>query len=100
MKEEPIIMTTDHQVYRVHQLKTVEPYFSAVKNGDKTFEIRKFDRDFQLGDILWLTHYDAATKLLGEAITRIVTYMLTDAPYVPEGYVVLGMVEDNIYIDF
>lgn len=99
-KQEPIIFKTDGKDYRVHQLKTVEPYFSSVKSGNKTFEVRKFDRDFQVGDFLWLNYYDPETNKLGEGVMRRITYMLTDKPYVPDGYVILGMVEDNIYIPF
>jgi len=37
-----------------HVLKTVEPYFSAVVAGEKTFEARRNDRGFQKGDTLIL----------------------------------------------
>ena len=33
-----------------HYLKTLAPYFDAVKAGYKTFEVRKNDRGFQPGD--------------------------------------------------
>lgn len=33
-----------------HQLKILPQYFQAVSIGDKTFEIRKNDRDFKVGD--------------------------------------------------
>lgn len=97
MKKEDAIVIGN---YRVHQLKTVDPYFSAVKSGDKPFEVRKFDRDYQVNDFLFLTHYDPIEDKLGEVVTKRITYMLTDKPYVPEGYVVLGMKDDNIVIDF
>jgi len=35
-----------------HVLKLNQRYFDAVKNGIKTFEVRKDDRDFKLGDTL------------------------------------------------
>jgi hypothetical protein len=94
MKEQPIIHSFDGGEYRVHQLKTVEPYYSAVKSGVKTFEVRKFDRDYQIGDFLDLVHYDPKTNKLGERLSKRITYMLTDAPYVPEDYVIIGMVDD------
>jgi hypothetical protein len=100
LKQEPIIYFTDNQRYRAHQLKTIEPYFSAVKRGDKTFEVRKFDRDYKIGDFLELTFYDPETNKLGESIMKRITYMLTDQPYVPEGYVILGMVDDEIVIPY
>lgn len=39
---------------RIHRLKTLAPYWERIQQGDKTFEIRKNDRDFQVGDILEL----------------------------------------------
>ena len=43
---------------RYHRLKTLPPYFERVQSGQKTFEIRKNDRDFQVGDILELEYYN------------------------------------------
>jgi hypothetical protein len=37
-----------------HHLKTETEYFQAVDNGLKKFELRKNDRDFQIGDMLYL----------------------------------------------
>ncbi len=99
MKQEATIITTDERDYRVHQLKTVEPYFSAVECGDKTFEVRKFDRDYQIGDLLWLSHYDPNTDKLGRVVIKRITYMLTDKPYVPDGYVVMGIIDDVIKLN-
>lgn len=42
---------------KVHELKLDDEYFNDVKDGSKTFEIRKDDRDFQPGDLLALSHY-------------------------------------------
>jgi len=99
-KQEAIIIYTDNGNQRMHQLKTVEPYFSAAERGDKTFEVRKFDRDYRVGDFLTLSHYDPETNKLGRNVIKRVTYMLTDAPYVPEGYVILGMVDDAPVIKY
>ena len=43
---------------RYHRLKTLAPYWERVQSGEKTFEIRKNDRDFQVGDILELEYYN------------------------------------------
>jgi hypothetical protein len=38
----------------IHWLKTDQPFFDAIWDGDKTFEIRKNDRNFAEGDLLIL----------------------------------------------
>jgi hypothetical protein len=40
-----------------HELKTWPKYFKAVQKGEKTFELRKNDRDFKKGDILILREF-------------------------------------------
>ena len=42
----------------VHILDTWPEYFQAIWTGVKTFEARKNDRDFSVGDYLWLKEYD------------------------------------------
>lgn len=81
----------------VHQLKTVQPYFDDVASGNKTFEVRKNDRDFKVGDVLMLLEYNPLEKdnpkskgLTGLCITARVTYVLDNEEYCKDGYVVLG----------
>jgi len=42
---------------KTHELKTINPWFSDMWNGEKDFEVRKDDREFLKGDILWLREY-------------------------------------------
>lgn len=42
-----------------HTLKVVPPYFEALLDGTKTFEIRANDRAFQKGDRLVLWEFNA-----------------------------------------
>lgn len=37
-----------------HYLKTETEYYQAVEEGIKRFELRKNDRDYQIGDMLYL----------------------------------------------
>jgi hypothetical protein len=39
---------------KTHHLKTWPEYFKEISSGNKTFEVRKNDRDYQVGDILYL----------------------------------------------
>lgn len=60
----------------VHRLKTWPEYFQALCSGRKTFELRKNDRDFRVGDVLLLEEWDPATKAYsGRLIEREVTYI-------------------------
>lgn len=43
---------------KAHNLKTWPEYFKEVVSGNKTFEVRKNDRDFQVGDLLILDEFD------------------------------------------
>ena len=39
---------------KIHKLKTLTQYFAPLREGRKRFEVRKNDRDFQVGDLLHL----------------------------------------------
>jgi hypothetical protein len=73
-------------------LKTWPEYFWEVKRNKKTFEIRKNDRNYQVGDILILEEYNPEEQQYsGEWCSREVTYILDKQPFVPEGYVVMAI---------
>ncbi len=53
----------------VHKLKCWPVYFEAIGDGRKTFDVRKNDRNFQVGDLLHLDEYDPERdKMLGRWI--------------------------------
>jgi len=61
-----------------HELKTWPESFRAVKHGIKTFEVRKDDRNFQVGDYLILKEYDPEKKTYsGDYIKVRVNYAVT-----------------------
>lgn len=80
-----------------HYLKCDPPYFSALKSGEKTAEIRYDDRDYQRGDVLEIRAYDRKKEsfvLEGPDTDTLffdVTHVLKGAPYLPEGYVMLSL---------
>lgn len=74
----------------VHELKIDPQYFYAVVQGVKTFEVRKNDRPFEVGDYVLLKEYFLNGYTGNERMTKI-TYILNDAAYCKEGYVIFGI---------
>ena len=86
---------------RTHELKTDPEVFQAVLDGLKTYEIRKNDRGFAVGDSLLLretTHSGAAIAAgvplayTGRQYATWVTHMLTGPVYGLEaGWAILSL---------
>lgn len=75
----------------IHKLKTVNPFFNDVALGIKTFEVRKNDRNFQVGDILWLKEYiPESESFTGKGVMVTISYVLDDENYCKKGFVILG----------
>lgn len=84
------MMKWDGMTIKTHKLKIEPEYFQAIIDGSKPFEIRKNDRNYQVGDVLILREYDEKQRRYsGEQITRVVTY-ITDYQQ-RAGYVVMGL---------
>ena len=81
---------------RVLTLKVWSRFFDALCDKDKTFEVRRDDRGYKIGDVLHLCEYDPQTESYsGYACYRVVTYVLRaeecpGSPIAP-GFVVLGL---------
>lgn len=73
-----------------HCLKTEQPFFGAIREGLKTFEIRNNDRVFKVGDILCLEEYRDG-EYSGSRINRRVSY-ICDWMQQP-GYVVMSLAD-------
>ena len=41
---------------KLHTLKILPKYYVAIINGEKTFELRKNDRDYRVGDLITFTN--------------------------------------------
>jgi ParB family chromosome partitioning protein len=73
-------------------LKTWPEYYEPISTGAKTFEIRKHDRDFKVGDILKLEEFEPTVQAYtGRAMYFIISYILAVQPFVPEGYVCMAI---------
>ncbi len=85
-----------------HSLKTVNPYFEAVWQGLKTFEVRENDRDYKVGDLLCLKEWDYKGERYTEReVTVEITYILDDfREIIRSGYVVIGFQIKSIYPAF
>jgi hypothetical protein len=84
-----------------HDLKIDTRHFEDVLSGDKTFEIRKNDRDYALGDVLILreTRYACGAVAAGESLeytgrscTVTVHHVMRGPVYgLADGWVVMGI---------
>lgn len=75
-----------------HELKILPEYFQAVAEGRKTFEVRRKDRDFKVGDTVTLREFDG--NYTGRSLTVRISYILDDPEYCKEGFVIFG-IEQN-----
>ena len=76
----------------IHELKLSTNYFPDVISGKKTFEVRKSDRCFKVGDLLALNEYDTKAECYtGNSCLVYVDYILDDKNYCKEGYVVMSI---------
>lgn len=76
-----------------HELKLLPEYYSYVESMVKTFELRKNDRNYQIGDILLLREWDDEDGYTGKSLYRKITYIFVgDGTYgLREGYVILSL---------
>jgi ASC-1-like (ASCH) protein len=84
----------------IHELKIWRRYFEAVVDGSKTFEVRRDDKQFEVGDLIDLREWiDAGddSSYSGRRVTVRVTYVMkgrADNP-IQEGYVILAIRKEN-----
>ncbi|HUS37326.1 MAG TPA: DUF3850 domain-containing protein [Verrucomicrobiae bacterium] len=80
--------------YTVHELKTHPQHYRAVDARIKTFEVRwNGDRDFKIGDRLWLREWDPAdNSYTGESLVALVTHILPSHDGLTEGFVCMAIV--------
>lgn len=91
-------MTTKRKPARrrgvVHELKTWPEFFAPVYLGIKTCEIRKYDRDFKVGDVLLLREWHpVARAYTGYECSRRVTHIVLGAPLLPADTVVMSLID-------
>ena len=81
----------------IHTLKCWPAYFNRLGTNEKTFEVRRNDRDFQAGDVLDIREYDPTTlggAYTGRTLSRRVSYVLHGGQFgIKRGYVVMALEE-------
>lgn len=77
---------------RRHRLKIAKMFFDAVDTGKKSFELRKNDRNYQIGDVLEL-HEMSDGEETGRVTEKQVIYILEGFKGLEEGYCILGLEE-------
>ncbi len=76
----------------IHAVKCEKVYFDEMFFGNKTFEIRKNDRNYKAGDYLgvneWLPEKE---KYTGRSLLFKITYILDNQEFLQKNYVALGI---------
>lgn len=82
----------------IHQLKIESQFFEEIVKGEKTFEVRENDRDFQKGDYLGLNEITSHPcnvtgehKETGNFVLVKVLSVFKDDRFVKDGYVIMSI---------
>ena len=80
----------------IHALKIKAKYLSEIMSGDKTFEVRKNDRDFRVEDFIGFNEVNEKGYYTGASQLVRINYILSDSEYCKDGYVILGIEKHKI----
>lgn len=86
-----------------HNLKIWPEFFDATERKVKTFEYRKDDRGFKVGDTVQLLEWmpqkgydkdghEIDGHFTERRLTCVITYILRDSPVIPKGYCVMSVI--------
>lgn len=69
-------LPSEKKLPKWHYVKSWQHFYQAIKRGEKLHDLRKNDREYNVGDILVLQEYDFATgRYTGESIQAEITYI-------------------------
>lgn len=76
-----------------HEVKILPKYFEQVQSGAKTFEYRKDDRGYKVGDIIKLREYQPESDTYtGNSLEAEITYILKGGELnIPTGYAIMSI---------
>lgn len=63
---------------KLHELKIKEDYFNAILRGEKTFELRKNDRDYKVGDLIHFVQVNGKEYFSHSKDVYRIAYILQD----------------------
>ena len=74
----------------IHTVKIKPKYYEAVLSGEKNFELRKNDRNYQVGDLIRLKEYNE--DFTGRDLVLKIKYILKDCPEygLMDGFCIIG----------
>lgn len=76
----------------IHEVKIYPKYFAEVQSGTKTFEYRKDDRGYRVGDIVKLMEYNPEANIYtGNSLEAEITYILKGELNIPTGYAIMSI---------
>lgn len=90
-------MNENTQERQEHELKTWPEYYEKIETGEKTFEVRKHDRFFNVGDTLILkewspVRWQESGGYSGKETKKEITYVMNGGTWgIPEGICILGI---------
>jgi len=79
-------------MYKRHEIKCINPYFTDVWNVHKNFEVRENDRNYKAGNFVLIKEFDKNTACYtGRSVLVIITYILKNFPQgLKDNYIVFS----------
>jgi hypothetical protein len=75
-----------------HELRTWPHAYDAVAANLKPWEYRLADRDYRVGDTLWLRKWSPTDGYWGESLRRTVIFILEGGAFgIPSGYCIMSL---------
>ena len=86
---------TEVRKKQMHIIKLHTRYMEAVNKGQKNFEVRYNDRDYQVGDLLVMYEVDNQGCIRNGLAVKEITYVLESFEALKSGWVVLGLAPND-----
>lgn len=81
----------------IHELKIFPEFFEAVISGKKTFEVRKADRPYAVGDMLALNEFDPNIPGYTDNSCLVYVDYILSGDYCKEGYVTMSIKPCSVF---